>query len=94
MAQPEYYQNGKRMKPTKLMFSIKEKVENQIKESHGAKPRDVEQQGGVSNQANYQRFTENYLQNSRDYSAPIKEINETAFVQNIRLISRMLNQHE
>lgn len=53
MAQPEYYQNGKRMKPTKLMFSIKERVENQIKESHGAKPRDVEQQGGVSNQANY-----------------------------------------
>ena len=69
------------MRPTKLMYTIKTKVENQTKESYGQKPREADQQGGVTNQANFYRFSSDYLNNAREYEGPhLKEIQDSAYV--------------
>ena len=66
ITQPEYYDNGKRMSPTKLMYTIKQRVDNMIKESNGQKPREEDKEG-VKSHANYFRFRDKYLKNPREH---------------------------
>ena len=74
ISQPEYYAGGKRMNPTKLMYTIKEKVDNQIAESNGEKTKDESEQRGVTNNANFLRFGEDYLKGPRHPGDPLPEI--------------------
>lgn len=90
MTQPEYYSNGKRMSPTKLMYNIKQKVDDQIKESNGTKPRNEESQGGVANNSNFRRFNEDYLQSPREYVEPLKEVGMGSYTRNLQIVNKML----
>ena len=56
MTQPEYYSNGKKMSPTKLIYSIKKKLDDEVLVSKGIKPRKTAAQGDVGSNANYERF--------------------------------------
>ena len=39
ITQPEYYSGGKRMSPVKLLYNIKQRVDEQIDEANGSKPK-------------------------------------------------------
>lgn len=65
ITQPEYFSGNNRMSPTKLIYNIKERVDNEIKESNGLKEKDGDESGGVTNSANYARFTDAYMVNPR-----------------------------
>ena len=95
ITQPEYYANGKRMNPVKLMYNIKQKIDRQIEESNGNKQKDDSGEAeGVENNRNYFRFKDSYLIQPRGYIEPLPQIPEgREYSRNVELIGKMLNHH-
>jgi len=65
MTQPDYYFNGKRMSPTKLIYTINERVQSEVRE--GTKKEVEDAKSSVISNVNFFRFTDQYLQSPRDY---------------------------
>lgn len=73
LTESEYYSNGKRMSPTALLCAIRKKVDGQMAENNGSKPREEEIGGGVTTNLNFSRFTAGYLQSPREYKEQLPD---------------------
>ena len=94
IAQPEYYSQGRRMNPTKLIYNIKLKVDRQIEESNGQKQKEDLGDRGVDNRESYHRFSSQYLVSPRGHTEPLPDVGSgTEYTRNVELIGKMLNHH-
>ena len=93
ITQPEHYSGGKRMSPVKLMYSIKQRIDEQIAEANG-KPTAEAVQTGVEKSRNFHRFKDAYMIGSRAYDEPLPDIVEgSQYTRNVEIIGKMLNHH-
>ena len=82
------------MSPVKLLYNIKQRVDEQIDEANGSKPKTEAVQTGVEKNRNFHRFKDAYMYGSRARDEPLPEIVEgSEYTRNVEIIGKMLNHH-
>ena len=81
------------MSPTKLMYTIKTRIDEQIDDGNG-KTQTEDDKTGVDKNRNFHRFKDSYIIGSRAYNEPLPEIVEgSQYTRNVEIIGKMLQHH-